>query len=288
MPGSRRTEVARLLPIFGARAGMLAAHAGMVPVVPLAGPVAETVRAGAAHGRAADPGRRDCGQARRLRRRRRGADQVRHLDAGAGDGRRADGGDLSRQPGHRRDRAAADHGALCLDPESDRRAGDRAGTDAGGLHAGAARRGADATADRSGGRRGATRRVRAVLAQLRAARRALASDAAAAVLPCSSCIDAITGLAAHPGPSFHPRSAGCHARHDPSAAASARRPAAASTTHRRAVQHRRDERRVLGGQRIMVFPADFLEAEAGDARHRRAAAARRPASGGGWRNRWPW
>ncbi|HEY2618375.1 MAG TPA: lipid-A-disaccharide synthase [Acetobacteraceae bacterium] len=43
MPGSRRTEVARLLPILGAA---LQRVQDVVPVVPLAGPVAETVRAG--------------------------------------------------------------------------------------------------------------------------------------------------------------------------------------------------------------------------------------------------
>ena len=43
MPGSRRTEVARLLPILGATLQRLP---DVVPVVPLAGPVAEAVRAG--------------------------------------------------------------------------------------------------------------------------------------------------------------------------------------------------------------------------------------------------
>jgi lipid-A-disaccharide synthase len=43
MPGSRRTEVARLLPIFGATLQRLP---DVVPVVPVAGPVAEAVRAG--------------------------------------------------------------------------------------------------------------------------------------------------------------------------------------------------------------------------------------------------
>jgi lipid-A-disaccharide synthase len=44
MPGSRRTEVSRLLPIFGAT---LARLPDVVPVVPAAGPVADAVRAGA-------------------------------------------------------------------------------------------------------------------------------------------------------------------------------------------------------------------------------------------------
>ena len=44
MPGSRRTEVSRLLPIFGAT---LARLPDVVPVVPAAGPVADVVRAGA-------------------------------------------------------------------------------------------------------------------------------------------------------------------------------------------------------------------------------------------------
>jgi len=49
MPGSRRTEVARMLPTFGAALRLVAARApGLVPVVPLAGPVAETVAAAAA------------------------------------------------------------------------------------------------------------------------------------------------------------------------------------------------------------------------------------------------
>ena len=50
MPGSRRTEVSRLLPIFGAALRLVAARVPkVVPVVPLAGPVAEAVTAGAAH-----------------------------------------------------------------------------------------------------------------------------------------------------------------------------------------------------------------------------------------------
>ncbi len=49
MPGSRRTETARLLPILGATLARIApAVPGLVPVVPLAGPVAEAVRAGTA------------------------------------------------------------------------------------------------------------------------------------------------------------------------------------------------------------------------------------------------
>lgn len=48
MPGSRRTEVARLLPIFGEALRLLAARVpGLRPVVPLAGPVEEAVRAAA-------------------------------------------------------------------------------------------------------------------------------------------------------------------------------------------------------------------------------------------------
>ncbi len=46
MPGSRRTEVSRLLPIFGAALRML--PPGLRAVVPLAGPVEEAVRAGVA------------------------------------------------------------------------------------------------------------------------------------------------------------------------------------------------------------------------------------------------
>jgi lipid-A-disaccharide synthase len=46
MPGSRRTEVSRLLPILGATLQRLALP--VTPVVPLAGPVAEAVRAGTA------------------------------------------------------------------------------------------------------------------------------------------------------------------------------------------------------------------------------------------------
>jgi lipid-A-disaccharide synthase len=50
MPGSRRTEVTRLLPVFGAALRLVAARVpGLVPVVPLAGPVAEAVAAGAAN-----------------------------------------------------------------------------------------------------------------------------------------------------------------------------------------------------------------------------------------------
>ena len=53
MPGSRRTEVSRLLPILGETLqrlgmpqGMMAQGIQITPVVPLAGPVAEAVRAG--------------------------------------------------------------------------------------------------------------------------------------------------------------------------------------------------------------------------------------------------
>ncbi len=49
MPGSRRSEVRRLLPVFGETLRLLAArHPGLRPVVPLAGPVEEAVRATAA------------------------------------------------------------------------------------------------------------------------------------------------------------------------------------------------------------------------------------------------
>lgn len=46
MPGSRRTEVTKLLPILGETLRRL--PVGVVPVVPLAGPVADSVRAGTA------------------------------------------------------------------------------------------------------------------------------------------------------------------------------------------------------------------------------------------------
>ncbi len=47
MPGSRGGEVSRHLPIFGETLRRIAAHVpGLVPVVPVAGPVAETVTAG--------------------------------------------------------------------------------------------------------------------------------------------------------------------------------------------------------------------------------------------------
>lgn len=49
MPGSRRTEIARLLPIFGEALRLLSARVpGLRPVVPLAGPVEEAVRTAAA------------------------------------------------------------------------------------------------------------------------------------------------------------------------------------------------------------------------------------------------
>jgi lipid-A-disaccharide synthase len=52
MPGSRRTEVSRLLPILGATLQRVAAHIpNLQPVVPIAAPVAEAVR----HGTAAWP-----------------------------------------------------------------------------------------------------------------------------------------------------------------------------------------------------------------------------------------
>ncbi|WP_160120788.1 lipid-A-disaccharide synthase [Rhodovarius lipocyclicus] len=47
MPGSRRTEVSRLLPVFGATLALL--PPGIRAVVPLAGPVEEAVRAATAH-----------------------------------------------------------------------------------------------------------------------------------------------------------------------------------------------------------------------------------------------
>ncbi|ONG59030.1 lipid-A-disaccharide synthase [Pseudoroseomonas deserti] len=50
MPGSRRSEVGRLLPVFGeALRRTEAAVPGLRPVVPIAGPVAEAVRAAAAN-----------------------------------------------------------------------------------------------------------------------------------------------------------------------------------------------------------------------------------------------
>ena len=48
MPGSRRTEASRLLPVLGATIARLSAQIpGLVPVVPAASPVGEVVRAGA-------------------------------------------------------------------------------------------------------------------------------------------------------------------------------------------------------------------------------------------------
>ena len=89
MPGSRRSEAPRLLPVYGATLALLARRfPTLVPVVPVASAVAETVAAATATWRGA-AGDRDRGgrQARRLCRRRGGADQVRHLDAGTGAGR---------------------------------------------------------------------------------------------------------------------------------------------------------------------------------------------------------
>ena len=59
MPGSRRTEVGRMLPIVRRGVALIAARVpGLVPAVPLAGPVAEAVAAGAAQlADAADPAR---------------------------------------------------------------------------------------------------------------------------------------------------------------------------------------------------------------------------------------
>ena len=51
MPGSRRTEVSRLLPVLGATLARLSAQIpGLVAVVPVAAPVGEVVRAGAEAG----------------------------------------------------------------------------------------------------------------------------------------------------------------------------------------------------------------------------------------------
>ncbi len=48
MPGSRRTEVSRLLPVLGATLQRVAVHVpNLQPVIPLAGPVADAVRRGA-------------------------------------------------------------------------------------------------------------------------------------------------------------------------------------------------------------------------------------------------
>ncbi len=50
MPGSRRTEVTRMLPVFEGALRLVAARVpGLVPVVPLAGPVADTVAAATRH-----------------------------------------------------------------------------------------------------------------------------------------------------------------------------------------------------------------------------------------------
>ena len=50
MPGSRRAEIRRLLPIFGAALRLAAADIpGLRPVVAMAGPVEAAVRAGTAH-----------------------------------------------------------------------------------------------------------------------------------------------------------------------------------------------------------------------------------------------
>ncbi len=50
MPGSRRTEVTRMLPVFEAALRLVAARVpGLVPVVPLAGPVAGSVAAATRH-----------------------------------------------------------------------------------------------------------------------------------------------------------------------------------------------------------------------------------------------
>jgi len=50
MPGSRRSEVKRLLPVFGDTLRLLASRTpGLVPVVPVAHAVADTVRAATAH-----------------------------------------------------------------------------------------------------------------------------------------------------------------------------------------------------------------------------------------------
>ena len=77
----------------GVRRRVAAVCRMLVPVVPVAGPVAEAVAAGARDWPRPPILLTDVGgQARRLRCLGRGADQVRHLDAGAGDGGRADGG----------------------------------------------------------------------------------------------------------------------------------------------------------------------------------------------------
>ena len=88
------------------------AFPNLVPVVPIAAAVAATVRQATATWPVPAGDRdRHRRQARRLRRRRRGPHQVRHLHAGTRARRRADGGDVSRQPADRDCRARADPGA---------------------------------------------------------------------------------------------------------------------------------------------------------------------------------
>jgi lipid-A-disaccharide synthase len=114
MPGSRRTEVSRLLPILEATLRRLPK---VVPVVPLAGPVADTVRQGT----------------------------------------RANGSGLSGQPVERGDREAVGQSAICLDHQPDRRSGGDPRVHSAGLHAGPAGCYDAYAAGRSRGDQGAAR-----------------------------------------------------------------------------------------------------------------------------------
>ena len=116
MPGSRQTEVSRLLPILEATIRRL--REPVIPVVPLAGPVEAAVRAGTAGWPVppilvADPADKyDAFAALGGR-----ADEVRHVDAGVGAGEGSDVGDVSGQPVDALDRQADGEDQIRLDCE---------------------------------------------------------------------------------------------------------------------------------------------------------------------------
>ena len=93
LPGSRSGEIRRMAGVFGETVALVAKRTGPLDVVVPAVPrLADRVRAAIANWPV--PARIVTGTAEKhaaFRRRARGADQVRHLDARAGARRRADG-----------------------------------------------------------------------------------------------------------------------------------------------------------------------------------------------------
>ena len=162
MPGSRRTEVSRLLPMLGATLQRLlarspgcarwcrwpvrSADAVRQGTARLAGPAAAGDRDRTTNTTPSPPPTAALTKS--------GTSTLELALAG-----RADAGDLPGQPDLGGSGAANGEGALCLAAEPAGRAGGGAGTDTAGLHAGPAGASAAAPAGGSGCRRGATGRI---------------------------------------------------------------------------------------------------------------------------------